>query len=73
MSSAFDPFGFVVAVSSQPTRKPRSALPNGKVASGDSHLSNGGSHSRSTLNGEDSQDAEPLSNGHHAGEELAEG
>lgn len=72
INPAFDLFAFVVAASSQPTRKPRTALPNGKVTSGDSHLSNG-SHSRSTLNGEDSQDAEPLSNGHYAGEELAVG
>lgn len=76
MSPAFDLFfflGFSLAASSQPkkkepTRKHRAPLPNG----GDSHLSNG-SHSRSTLNGEDSQDGEPLSNGHHAGEELADG
>lgn len=74
INPAFDLFlfAFVVAASSQPTRKPRVALPNGKVTSGDSHLSNG-SRSRSTLNGEDSQDAEPMSNGHYAGEELAVG
>lgn len=41
-------------------------MSNGKVANGESHLSNGG-HSRSTLNGEGSGEA--LSNGHHAGEE----
>lgn len=53
-----------------PTRKHRTPMSNGKVTNGDSHLSNGG-HSRSTLNSEDSQDREPLSNGHHAGEALA--
>lgn len=73
-SPAFDLFGFFVAASSQPrkkepSRKHRTPLPNGKATSGDSHLSNG-SHSRSTLNGEDSQDGEPVSNGHLAGEEL---
>ncbi|CAG05477.1 unnamed protein product [Tetraodon nigroviridis] len=49
----------------EPTRKQRTSLPNGKVISGESHLSNG-SHSRSSLNGQASQDGEPLSNGHHA-------
>lgn len=58
------------AASSQPKKKHRTPLSNGKVSNGDSHLSNGG-HSRSTLNSEDSQDREPLSNGHHAGEALA--
>lgn len=77
MSPAFDLFGFFVAASSQPkkkepTRKHRTLLPNGKVTSGDSHLSNG-SHSRSTLNGKDSQHGEALSNGHHSGEEPAVG
>uniref|UniRef100_H3D805 Acyl-CoA-binding domain-containing protein 5 n=1 Tax=Tetraodon nigroviridis TaxID=99883 RepID=H3D805_TETNG len=56
----------------EPTRKQRTSLPNGKVISGESHLSNG-SHSRSSLNGQASQDGEPLSNGHHAGEDLAVG
>lgn len=69
----FDLFGFVVAASSQPkkkeaSRKHRTTLPNGKVTGSDSHRSNG-CHSRSTLNGEDSQEAGPLSNGHLAGEE----
>lgn len=53
-------------------RRHKVPLPNGKVANGVSHLTNG-NHSRAALNSEDSQEgsvSEPLLNGHHTGKEL---
>lgn len=41
---------------------------NGKVTNGVTHLTNG-SHPRAALNCEESQESDPLLNGHHAGKE----
>lgn len=47
-------------------RRHKAPLSNGKVANGGTHLTNG-THSRAALNSEDSQEGEPLLNGHHTG------
>ncbi|XP_034562757.1 acyl-CoA-binding domain-containing protein 5A [Notolabrus celidotus] len=44
-------------------RRHKAPLSNGKVANGGTHLTNG-SHSRTTLSAEDSQEGEPVLNGH---------
>ncbi|KAM9337678.1 acyl-CoA-binding domain-containing protein 5A [Symphorus nematophorus] len=46
------------------SRRHKAPLSNGKVANGVTHLTNG-SHSRAALNSDDSQEGEPLLNGHH--------
>ncbi|XP_020489327.3 acyl-CoA-binding domain-containing protein 5A isoform X2 [Labrus bergylta] len=46
-------------------RRHKAPLSNGKVANGGAHLTNG-SHSRTALSTDESQEGEPVLNGHHA-------